>query len=197
MAFPAVGSVWRKGSEWRRVIAPSIPGHVAFMTFGQQTIWSFRESDWHAWAADAVQVWPQPETPNATTPLELATFFHTTYETLAPHFGYETRPETQVFDQRTANGRLMIAVAEQVLAFMRPGTTPQPETPQPVGETVRIRIPVAVFDDGSFSAAGYGEMETLMQDCAGEEPVSFQFFEGDAILPKPIPTVTASVETPE
>jgi hypothetical protein len=46
---------------------------------------------------------------------DLAIMFHVTYESLAPSFGYETRKETKVFDAESANGKLMIAVCEQIL----------------------------------------------------------------------------------
>ena len=42
--------------------------------------------------------------------IALAQRFHTEYERLAPSFGYETRPETRVFDPESPNGKLMIAV---------------------------------------------------------------------------------------
>jgi argininosuccinate lyase len=46
---------------------------------------------------------------------QLAKFFHDTYESLAPSFGYETKKETRQFDSASSNGKLMIAVAEKVL----------------------------------------------------------------------------------
>lgn len=45
----------------------------------------------------------------------LARFFHTTYERLAPSFGYATREDTKQFDPSTPNGRLMVAVADAAL----------------------------------------------------------------------------------
>jgi hypothetical protein len=48
----------------------------------------------------------------------VARAFHEAYERLAPSFGYETRKETRAFDPTTPNGRLMIAVAAEVLAYM-------------------------------------------------------------------------------
>ena len=45
----------------------------------------------------------------------LAVLFHNTYESLAPGFGYETRPDTKKFDPKTPNGKLMVAVAKEVL----------------------------------------------------------------------------------
>lgn len=49
----------------------------------------------------------------------LAELFHSTYERLAPGFGYTTRPETAVswedIPAENANKRLMIAVAGEVL----------------------------------------------------------------------------------
>jgi hypothetical protein len=46
---------------------------------------------------------------------DLAVFFHDTYERLAREFGYETRPDTRAFDTSSPNGRLMIAVCEEVI----------------------------------------------------------------------------------
>ena len=47
--------------------------------------------------------------------LELAILFHETYERLAPSFGYETRDDTKKFDPRTKNGKLMIAVCQEII----------------------------------------------------------------------------------
>jgi hypothetical protein len=44
----------------------------------------------------------------------LAEFFHDTYESLAPQFGYETRPDTKRFNPDSPNGKLMIAVCKKV-----------------------------------------------------------------------------------
>jgi len=49
------------------------------------------------------------------TPLQLAGIFHDTYERLAPSFGYQTRPETREFRPASPNGRLMIAVCQEIL----------------------------------------------------------------------------------
>lgn len=46
---------------------------------------------------------------------DLARFFHDTYESLAPGFGYETRKDTRDFKADSNNGKLMIAVAGKVL----------------------------------------------------------------------------------
>lgn len=45
----------------------------------------------------------------------MARLFHETYERLAPSFGYTTRPETRSFDPHAPNGRLMLAVCQEVL----------------------------------------------------------------------------------
>jgi hypothetical protein len=50
-----------------------------------------------------------------TTPLQLAILFHDTYEQLAPDFGYETREDTRQFNPESKNGRLMIAVCEDIM----------------------------------------------------------------------------------
>ena len=46
----------------------------------------------------------------------LAQQFHETYERLAPQFGYETKEETRQFQEDTPNGRLMIAVCQEILS---------------------------------------------------------------------------------
>lgn len=46
--------------------------------------------------------------------LWLAKWFHDTYESKAAEFGYETKPETRVFDATTPNGKLMIAVCAEL-----------------------------------------------------------------------------------
>ena len=46
---------------------------------------------------------------------QLAELFHDRYERLAPQFGYVTREETRDFDAKSANGRLMIAVCDEIL----------------------------------------------------------------------------------
>jgi hypothetical protein len=53
------------------------------------------------------------------SPLQLAQEFHDAYERLAPSFGYETRTETRQFDPTTPNGRLMVAVAEHILQWLK------------------------------------------------------------------------------
>jgi hypothetical protein len=45
----------------------------------------------------------------------LARQFHETYERLAPQFGYETKEETRKFKSDSINGRLMIAVCDEIL----------------------------------------------------------------------------------
>lgn len=53
--------------------------------------------------------------------VQVARFFHDTYEELAPSFGYDTRPETKVAwdDLPAENRKLMIATTIVVLARMR------------------------------------------------------------------------------
>lgn len=64
--------------------------------------------------------WELQEGPlNPSTPLDLAKLFHETYERLAPSFGYQTRPETRQFKPDSPNGRLMIAVCEEILRHLK------------------------------------------------------------------------------
>lgn len=59
---------------------------------------------------------------------KLAVLFHDKYEAMAPKFGYETRPDTKKFDPKTANGKLMVAVAKEVLKQQK-ANTPKPKPP--------------------------------------------------------------------
>ncbi len=51
------------------------------------------------------------------TAVKLARVFHDTYERLAPEFGF-TRSDTKEFDEQSPEGRLMIAVCNEVLGWM-------------------------------------------------------------------------------
>ena len=59
------------------------------------------------------QVDRRPE-PRCEVSERLARQFHDIYERLAPQFGYVTREETQHFEPTTPNGRLMIAVTDEI-----------------------------------------------------------------------------------
>jgi len=48
---------------------------------------------------------------------QLAELFHDRYERLAPEFGWVTRMETRTFDPNSTNGRLMIAVCDEILTW--------------------------------------------------------------------------------
>lgn len=57
-----------------------------------------------------------PAAPVAEDAVEaLALLFHDTYERLAPEYGYSTREDTRIFDAKSDNGRLMLAVCKEVL----------------------------------------------------------------------------------
>jgi hypothetical protein len=49
--------------------------------------------------------------------IKLACWFHELYEEHAPEYGYETRPETRVFNATTPNGKLMIAVCREIMQW--------------------------------------------------------------------------------
>jgi len=49
------------------------------------------------------------------TALQLAIEFHHIYERLAPTKDYQTREETRIFDPESNNGKLMIAVCQEIL----------------------------------------------------------------------------------
>jgi hypothetical protein len=57
--MPAARSVWRKGNEERHVLFVD-DSFVSFVRFVDAGWGCIPEKDWHAWAADAVQVWPTP-----------------------------------------------------------------------------------------------------------------------------------------
>ena len=49
------------------------------------------------------------------TAVELAILFHNTYEKLAPSFSYVTKHDTKKFDINSPNGKLMVAVCEEII----------------------------------------------------------------------------------
>ena len=51
------------------------------------------------------------------TAVELAILFHKTYEKLAPSFSYVTKHDTKKFDINSPNGRLMVAVCEEIIKW--------------------------------------------------------------------------------
>lgn len=67
-------------------------------------------SPWAVWQA-ALASRPTSEPVDGEA---LARMFHEAYERLAPDFGYVTRKESRTFDPTTLNGRLMIAVCNEL-----------------------------------------------------------------------------------
>lgn len=104
------------------------------------------------------------DVPN-TIPMDgesLARIFHEAYERLAPNFGYETRPETRAFDPETPNGRLMIAVCEEIVSAIE--------------ETVETAVLRQFYDDvcrraernmektGKLEGAHYAAMRSVLAE---------------------------------
>ena len=70
--------------------------------------------------------------------LKLARLFHTTYERLAPEFGYETRTDTKVFDPLSSNGRLMLAVCSEIYCALVAQPERQPLTVDEVWQNDQV-----------------------------------------------------------
>lgn len=51
--------------------------------------------------------------------IKLAILFHDLYEEFAPEFGYETKPETKVFNLSTPNGKLMVKVCREIQKYVK------------------------------------------------------------------------------
>lgn len=51
--------------------------------------------------------------------VRIARDFHETYDRLAQEFGYETREDTKEFDEKSPNGKLMIATIKEVLSKLK------------------------------------------------------------------------------
>src|SRR5690606_41919550 len=49
---------------------------------------------------------------------QLAEQFNNLYEELAPQFGYKTKEESKIYSPESNNGKLMIAVSEQILKWL-------------------------------------------------------------------------------
>lgn len=71
----------------------------------------------------------KPAAKKPTAAEQLAVLFHDKYEELAPKYGYETRPDTKTFDPKTPNGKLMVAVAKEVLKQQK-AAAPKPKKPK-------------------------------------------------------------------
>jgi hypothetical protein len=95
-----------------RLSEPKPDGHCIALAEERVADKRQRESDLAAWAALRETLIPEPCFEHAE---ELARLFHDRYESLAPSFGYETRPDTKAFDPHSANGRLMMAVCSEVV----------------------------------------------------------------------------------
>ena len=78
--------------------------------------WENIDPMWHWMYRPLYTTPPQRQPLTKDDALKLAKLFHTTYERLAPEFGYETRTDTKVFDPLSSNGRLMLAVCSEILA---------------------------------------------------------------------------------
>lgn len=67
---------------------------------------------------------------------KLATFFHKTYERLAPIHNYNTRDDTKDFDLESNNWKLMVAVCEEVLNRQEKNKPIDSQVSLPSSETV-------------------------------------------------------------
>lgn len=87
------------------------------------------------------------------TALDLAILFHVIYERKSSEFNYVTRVDTRIFDPESSNGKLMIAVCEEILH--------EDIQPKIDALTARIaelegalkKIETAFFEDGSDETA--------------------------------------------
>jgi hypothetical protein len=94
---------------------------------GDHPCWADRDAEWYERNAndehpfEARILYTAPPTDDRPTwdPEYCARIFHSEYERLAPKFGYDTRPETKLFDPDSPNGKLMTAVCDSVLAEFR------------------------------------------------------------------------------
>ena len=100
------------------------------------------------------------------TPVELARFFHDTYECLAPDFGYETRVDTREFSPASKNGQLMTAVCAEVLTKLDAWSTPDNGS-QPTAAPAEYLAPLRCAHCGE-SKANCDELRTAYGGEAGK-----------------------------
>ena len=104
----------------------------------------------------------------------LATLFHDTYERLAPEFGYATRENTKVFDQNSANGKLMIAVCKVILKSLSPKEGINWQERQAALDFMRGRETKEGKGvnciDPMFSILGCNQPQGSCKDCSNKEP---------------------------
>jgi len=101
---------------------------------------------------------PKPDQVHLAAPGGLACFreaqslaecFHEAYERLAQQFGYMTREETRTFDHQSANGRLMVAVCQELLAAAPPAER-DAAPPNAVASSVQPQLGPEAFRFTSF-----------------------------------------------
>lgn len=72
----------------------------------------------------------------------LAKVFHEAYERLAPYFGYQTNKGTRVFDANSPNGKLMIAVCDEIITMLR--TDPLPDLERGQTYSTLEQVPLSI-----------------------------------------------------
>jgi hypothetical protein len=121
-------------------------------------------------------------TPQPLTAVEIAAAFHETYERLAPRFGYTTREDTRAFNSDSPNGRLMIAVCEELAPRLLSAARQQQDELFNVTaerDALRKRLEKAErdnerrFNDGVAAAdAGYALLQARQQQWPASIPPS-------------------------
>lgn len=100
----------------RDAILFELDGRVSAHPVGSPAFLEAKKCAAQARAIDLDQF--KPESTNDA--LQLAKQFHSLYERRAPEFGYETREKTRTFDETSLNGRLMIAVCQEIMTQFKP-----------------------------------------------------------------------------
>lgn len=97
---------------------------------------------------------------------QLAVRFHEAYERLAPSFGYTTRPETRTLDLQSANGRLMVAVCQELLTSNRAAIGDTTARSGDVGASDLPPLPRAVVDEHNLQGGRLLYTATQMREYA-------------------------------
>lgn len=74
-----------------------------------------RSDIWETWNPSSVEATAKNVFTYSMSPIALALAFHDTYERLAPDYGHKTKGDARSFDEESLDGKLMIAVCEEIL----------------------------------------------------------------------------------
>jgi|GEM_PF-41182 hypothetical protein len=152
-----------------RLLRPTIDDHLYFAALSSHPVelmplgqfyWQLAKEHRLGDVPAFPSLWENPmkSVPDAES---VAKLFHTTYERLAPHYGYGTRLATRVPWEQVPeqNRQLMIATAAEVLAALFP--LEDPSAPEDAAEAVSPADPPEINEENVPKTIGYSRPNSI------------------------------------